>query len=247
MLQNHHCMALRSVRYDDRRAILSAWSAEAGRISLSVPDGSSREARRRRAVMMPFALFEGQADIRPDRDIHSMRDIRPMAILPAITSSPAKTAVAIFLADVLHHVLRETSPDPLLSSFIFDAARALDAASPRGTANFPVVFLYRLARFLGFSPDPGAWRPGAFFYMPAASFTLSPPLTAHGAPDSDVLVPAEAACIPMLERVTPAVAQRLRLPLEMRRRMLAHILRYYSLHHTPVDNLRSHQILSELF
>jgi len=242
MYQTLHCIALRRVRYADRRAIVSAWSAEGGRVAFSVPDGAGREAARRRALLMPLSLFEGVADVRPGRDVLMMRDLRPSAVAAGIAADPAKGLVAMFVAEVLDRVLRESAPDPALSDFIFGSVKCLDASRHRyAAANFPLVFLYHLGRYLGIAPDAGSWRRGRWFDMAAARFVDSPPLTA------DALTPDEAALIPVLDRLTSVTAARLPLPRQLRRRALAAILRYYSLHHTPMDALRSTDVVSDIF
>lgn len=71
-----HCIALRTVRHSDTKNIVSAWSRELGRVAFAFPAGSGREARRRRALTTPLALFEGQCELRPGREIHTIRDLR---------------------------------------------------------------------------------------------------------------------------------------------------------------------------
>ena len=70
MYESLHCLALRTVRHDDRTSILSAWTAECGRVGISMPAGTGREAQRRRALTMPLAIFEGVVVSRPLSLIH---------------------------------------------------------------------------------------------------------------------------------------------------------------------------------
>ena len=244
MYQQLHCIALRRVRYADGRSILSAWSAEGGRVSFAIADGAGREAARRRALLMPLSLFECVADVRPGRDVSVMLDLRPMTVTAGIAADPAKGLVAMFVAEALDRVLRESAPDTALSEFIFGSVRALDASAHRYTAaNFPLVFLYHLGRYLGIAPDAGAWRPGRWFDMAAARFTDSAPAGA-----AEHALPSDAAqFIALLDRLTVATAARLPLPRTARRRALDEILRYYSLHHTPMESLRSLSVVSEVF
>lgn len=247
-----HCISLRRVRYDDRRSILTAWSAEAGRVSLIIPDGAGREAARRRALTQPLALFEGQVDQRPGREILSMRDLRPSAIMAGLAADPAKTLVALFVAEVLERALRESAPDDILWRYLTAAITALDTMPPGpGVANFPPVFLYHLAACLGIAPDAGAWRPGLAFDLAAARFAYAPgPLAAtqgRTLAGGNILTPQQAAWIPRLARLTLRGARLLPIPRPLRREMLDIILRYYTLHHTPLDNLRSLPVLTQIF
>lgn len=241
MYTSIQCIVLRTVRYDDRRAIVSVWSRSHGRLSLMVPDGASREARRRRALMMPLGLFEGECDIRPGRDIHSVRDVRPLAVTPSICDDPVKSVVAIFLSEVLDRTLRDIEPDPHLSDFIFRSVEWLDKASGRGTANFPMLFLYRLGHFLGIEPDSGTWRKGCIFDLQGGVFRMSPPATGRW------LDATEARGLYMIQRLDFTNTERFSPLREFRRRALDRILEYYSLHHTPLTTLRSLPILQEMF
>lgn len=242
MYTTMHCVALRTVRYADRRAILTAWSAEAGRVAFAIPDGPGREAARRRALLMPLSLFEGEASVKPGREVHTIRDLRPSAVLHGLTDDPAKGLVAMFLAEVLEKVLREEQPDGLLSEFIFAAVRRLnDTTSACAVANFPIVFLYHLGHFLGIEPDAGDWLPGTSFDMAGATF--NPGLR----PSDTTLTPPEAAIIPRLAHLDFDSAERLHLPRALRRRILADLLRFYTLHHTPLDSLNSLSVVSEIF
>lgn len=241
-----HCISLRRVRYDDRRSILTAWSAEAGRVSLIVPDGAGREAARRRALTQPLALFEGQVDMRPGREILSMRDLRPSAIMAGLAADPAKTLVALFVAEVLERALRESAPDDTLWRYLTAAIAVLDRMPPGpGAANFPPIFLYHLAGCLGIAPDAGAWREGLAFDLAGARFAHAPGLP--GAAARDILTPEQAAWIPRLARLTLRGGRLLPLSRALRREMLDIILRYYTLHHTPLDNLRSLPVLTQIF
>ena len=94
-------IALRTVRYNDKNSILSAFTAERGRVSVLVSASGSKEARRRRALLMPLSVVDAEIDIRPGRDIFNLRDIRPLSSSLSIFSSHVKSAVAIFLADFL--------------------------------------------------------------------------------------------------------------------------------------------------
>ena len=230
------------MKYDDKRAILTAWSAEAGRVAIMIPDGGSREARRRRAMLMPMSLFEGEVDMRPGREILSMRVMRPSAVLPDLSMHPEKSVVAMFLAEVLERILREAAPDPVLTAYIFDAVAALDALPVgRAVANFTIIFLYRLGHFIGITPDVESWRPGYVFDMQAGHFRATPPVRGRWLP------PDEAEFLVTLARLDFANAQHVALPLELRRRALRAILDYYTIHHSSLVDLKSLPVVSEIF
>lgn len=241
MFETLHCIALRTIKYSDSRSILSAWSAERGYVSFAMPAGKGREAGRRRALTMPLAAFEGVCDIRNDRDVMFIRDLKPMHVGMAMISDPAKLAMALFLAEVFEKLLRNSQHDDTLSLMIFDTVDALNRTNARGVANFALWTLYRLTVPLGIEPDMSDWRPQALFDLEAARWRMSLP-TAGMSFGGD-----EAKAVRMLSRLNRDNIERLRMTREARRALLDGLLRYYDVHYCKVTPLHSLDVVSELF
>ncbi len=242
-----HCIALRTVRHSDSRAILTAWSAERGRIAVALPDGKGREAVRRRALTMPLAMFECIADLRPGKDILTVRDLRPSPGSPAAAApGPARTMLHLFLAEALDRLLRESAPQPLLADYLFDSLRRLGRmARPAALANFHIVFLFRLARFLGVAPDisvpAGSDASRLYFDLRDARFRAS--LPAHPL----FLAGDEAAAVALLGRLDFENLHLAHFTREERARILDGILDYYRLHLTAPGELRTADVLRQLY
>lgn len=241
MFETLHCIALRTIKYSDSRSILSAWSAERGFISFAMPAGKGREAGRRRALTMPLAAFEGVCDIRGDRDLVFIRDLKPMSVGMAMISDPVKLAMALFLAEAFEKILRNSTHDDALSLMIFDTVDALNAAGRRGVANFALWALYRLTVPLGIEPDMSDWQPQALFDLEAARWRMALPATNLTVTGDD------AKAVRLLSRLTRDNIERLRLTRSDRRAMLDGILRYYDLHYCRLTPLNSLDVVTELF
>lgn len=241
MFKSIRGVALRTVRYNDRNSILTAWTAELGRTALLMPDGAGRESRRRRALTMPLSLFEGQVDVRPGREIMTVRDMRPLAVTTALSAHPVKAALAMFLAEVLQAVLRDAGQaDPVLWRLIHDTVTALDRAPDRALANFHLWFLYRLGVVIGIEPDTSTFERGRVFDMADGIFRDSAP--GH----ADYVEAAEARIVVILGRLSERSLPLLRMSSERRSRALDGILRYYTLHHSPLNALHSLPVLRTL-
>lgn len=241
MYTSIHCIALRTVRHSDSKNILSVWSRELGRVSLIVPAGSGREARRRRALSTPLSTFEGECDVRPGRELLTVRDVRPMPGSLALSADPSKSFAAVFLAEALDLLLRRSERDDTLSDFLFGSlavfARLEGAAS---SANFHLVFLYRLAGPLGIAPDVAEWREGYVFDMRDGVFRPSAP--AH----ADYLLPTETSALVWLDRLNYRNMRVWRTGHGARNEILDRILRYYAIHLAPLTALKSLEVLRAL-
>ena len=231
-------IALRTIKHSDRNSILSLWTATHGRISVALPAGSGKNANRLRALTMPLSPVSAEIDLRPDRSIYTMRDLRPDFVISGISASPAKTVTALFLADFLELSLRDQQPDPLLWSYIIESVRLLDALPARQAANFHLMFLLRLTRFIGIEPDWG--ERGTIFDLSDGCFKNSMPL------HSRYLDEAATEALRSLARISPRNLHRYNFTRSQRRDILQQILLYYSLHHRPVLSLPSLDIISQM-
>jgi DNA repair protein RecO (recombination protein O) len=240
MLRQISIIPLRITPYNDRSSILAAYSLEMGRVSFLLPAGASREAQRRRALLRPLCPIQCVASSAPGRELMQMREPRPIFVAQHLMCNPLRASMALFLADVLGAVLRQSESEPLLFEFIVDAARRLnDPATP--VANFHLAFLMKLGQFVGICPDGGSWRPGYVFDMRDAVFRATPPLHA------DWLEPLEAQALERLSRIEWDTMHIYKYTRAQRARVLDLILEFYTLHHVNLRQLRSLPVLHDLF
>ncbi|MCM1504206.1 MAG: DNA repair protein RecO [Muribaculum sp.] len=240
MLTSTDCIALRTVKYNDRHNILTVYTRQRGRMSLLIGAGNSREANRRRAVTMPLSLINCIVDLRNDRDIPSIREIRVTRQLSGLHADPAKMAMGMFLSEILGIVLSEGDRDDILYTFLAESIAELSDIR-RGAANFHLAFLYRLGYFLGIQPDTSGYREGRVFDLVDAVFRDAPPL--HGR----YLEASEAKALVMLSRMTFDNMHLYRYNREQRHRIMSVILDYYSLHYASLSSLNSLEVLRRLF
>lgn len=163
-----HCVALRTVRYSDRHSILTAYSAEAGRVSLLVPAGAGRGATRCRALTMPMAMFECVVDMKPGRDIHPFKDLRAdPECLQGDYWHPLRSVLSFFLADFFYQTLKEPVPDRAAYELVRHTALLLWNAPERGLANLHLLALVSASRVFGVFPDVSTAAAGRFLDMAA--------------------------------------------------------------------------------
>ena len=239
-------VALRTVRHNDRTSILTAWSPSQGRLSLVMPAGNGVESRRRRAVTMPLGLFEGVISAARSGTLSRIRDVRtwgPDGYQPDVSSHPVRAAVAMFVAETLSVVTREGDADQLLWQIIIETASLVADAPPTALANVPIMFLLRILRPLGIEPDWHDYVRGKGFDAVDGVFRASAPahknwLSGNQARIGAILARAAEGYIhvglPRLDRST-------------RNAVLNELIDYFSLHHFPLNRLRSPAVLHALF
>lgn len=232
------CITLRSIKYNDTRAIVHCLSREAGRISIIVNDGKSPAARRRRALMQPGSSFSCLIDIRENRSLQSVRDLMPARIM--MLENPMATSIVLFICDFLSTILRDSQPDALLYDFVDDAIASI-TSSTRSIANAPIAFLFSLQQFMGIAPDTASFRPGYCFDFSAGQFRPTPPL------HSQWLDAQQSAILFSLSRINFRNMHLYRMTRADRNAILDLLIQYYSTHFGAIRNLQSLPVVRAVF
>lgn len=216
-----HCIALLKIRYSDSKSLLKVWSRENGLLTLMMPE-DGREGMRRRALTMPLSLFEGQCDIRPAKDIQSMRDLSPVIISGARSGYRPFSA---FIASVLTPVLAHAESDAGLDTFLRLVMAAYHRAPSGDAPKYLLYLLYGLTRHLGVEPDTSPATSGArYFDLREGVFRHTRPL------HDEFIAPDESRMVLMLDRMTVRNIGRLGLSEEMCRKIYGRIRDYYRIH-----------------
>ena len=108
-------------------------------------------------------------------------------------------------------------------------------------ANFHLVFMMRLTRFIGFYPNTEDYHDGDYFDLRASCFCRFAPL------HSDYLAPEDAMLIQPLMRMNYESMHLFHLSHQQRNRMTEIILRYYQLHVPSFGELQSLDVVRELW
>ncbi len=239
MFENLDCIALRTVRYSDTRNILTAYSRQRGRVTVSVPAGNGRGATRTRALTMPLSVFQCVADMRPDRDILQVRDMRGAPV--SFLEGPLRSTLALFIADLLASLLREPQQDETLYDFIVYMREQIAGASGTALANMHLCFMLRLQHFLGIEPDWSTYAPGSVFDLADGIFRTSAPMHGRWLPSAE----AEAAW--KLRRLTPRSAHLFSMSHNDRNLLLDRVMQYYQIHFPGLTPVASLDVLRAIF
>ena len=240
MLITSRAIILSIVRYSDDALIVDAFTEEQGRVGFLVKISRSARAAVRHTLFQPLAVLELTWDNRSNSVLvrpKAARSALPFATLPY---DPYKSAMALFIAEFLHHALRSEPASTHLYNYIEQSINWLDTCT-RNFSNFHLVFLVRLTYFLGITPNVDYPERYKYFDLRAGSFVETCPT------HPDYLADPEAQFIPMLLRMRYETMHIFHFNGDERTRLLRHINTYYRLHLEGMPELKSLAVLSEVF
>ena len=216
-------IVLHTLKYNDSTWIVDIYTNDAGRIPFWIPIPKSKKARVKSLLFQPLALLEIDFEHRPKANLQKIKDAKNIYPFNTIPYHPIKSCIGLFLADFLHHALRDELTNPPLFGYIHNSIEWFDSCENEFT-NFHLVFLARLSRFLGFFPQVDNYHPGYYFDLLHSEFTPQSPT--HSA----YINPEEAKHIPLLLRMNYETMRYFKFTGQQRSRYLEIINPYYRLH-----------------
>ena len=231
---------LNNLKHNDRHNIVTLFTRTRGRITFLSPNGKGRSAKMRNARLMPMSLIESDVNFRENQDLHFLGAVTPIEIWHEVYFNPVKSAIVYFISDFLNRYFRDSQPDETAWKFILASIRILDE-STEGMANFHIWFLIKFLNIAGITPDFSNYQQGDVFDMRAGLPVL--PTQLH----SDIIGIDQTAKIPILLRISSKNYHKFKFTSSQRREILNNILKYYSIHFPGVGNLKSFEILMEIF
>ena len=269
-------IVLRTVRYGDTSLIVDLFTESHGRMSFMASTSRAKRSVRSVSFWQPLSMVEFSAELLPNGGkLPRPSDVRTYYNYIDLPFSPIKSTLALFLAEFLSAALREEKENTPLYRYIESSLQWLDLAdSPASIANFHLAFLMHLSRFIGIypnldvsgdlNPDPplsavnsplstvhcqlstfnfqlSTLNSQLYFDLLAGTYCDRQPSHAH------FLRNEEARVLPVLFRMNYPTMHLFRLSRRERQRILHVLNEYYRLHVPGFPELKSLEILQELF
>lgn len=232
-------IVLRTVKYGDNKLIADLLTREGGRVSVAVKTGSSAKNRTKRQLFQPLTILDTEISQTPRQQIAQLREAHIGEVYTTIPYDGVKMSIAFFTAEFLSLATRDLHTDPYLYDFLEQSFLWLDA-SERGTANFHLMLMMHLTRFLGFQPDTESFCKDSFFDLREGRFCTTAPV------HPDFLNKEEAQQMLMLLRMSAHNVHLFHLSRDERNRITDFILRFYNIHIPSFHELKSLAVLREL-
>ncbi|EFZ38240.1 DNA repair protein RecO [Hoylesella oralis ATCC 33269] len=240
MLIKTKAIVFHSLKFGDAQLIVDLFTEACGRVSFIQQISKNPKAKIKKQFFQSLTILEIEFDFRQNAKLQRLKNARIETPFSNIPFDPYKLTILLFLADFLYYSTRSEQQNEPLFRYIEASIKWLDA-SQGNIANFHLVFMMRLSKFIGFFPNLDNHDHNIYFDLRNACFTASAPL------HPDFLHPEEAARIHTLTRMNYESMHLFKMTREQRNRCAEIILSYYRFHIPNFPELKSFHILKELF
>ena len=240
MLTKTQAIVLHSLKYGETRLIVDMFTRSHGRLSFIVSIPKSAKSKVKKQLFQPLTVLEIECDVRPKVQLQKLKDVRFASPFVSIPFEPEKLSISLFIAEFLYYALRSEQQNASLFDYVINSIQWLDGQNG-SFANFHLVFLMRLSRFLGFYPNLDDYASGDYFDLRESVFCSVPPT------HRDFLRSDEAEKLQLIMRMDFPTMHLFRMSHQERNRLLEVALTYYRLHLTDFPELKSVTVLHELY
>ncbi len=238
MLAKTRALILGSVKYGDNSLIVKAYTQETGIKSFIVGSIHSKKGVLKPAMVQALSQLDLVYYAKGKGELKRIKEASMTHHYSELWFDPVKSSLAMFLAEILAHVLKEEETNPGLFDFISEAFIELDTLN-EGIGNFHLFFLLRLTGFLGFAPQmPLSGQ--EYFDLQSGVYSSSNLEHYH------YLNKDETKLWLQMQEAEKANSLKMGLTKAGRSRLLEFMLSYYRLHITDFGQLRSLQVLKTL-
>lgn len=216
------------------------YTEQFGRVSYMIARSRGKRSTVSPSLFMPLSVVEMEVEHKNNRDIHRIKEAKACFSVMELSCNPVKNVIALFLAEVLFRVIKETEPDAALFEFLYQSVYLLELTD-KGVANFHLVFLLRLLHHLGIFPNTDSYSPGKYFDMLNAVFTDSIPMHKY------FLSAEESQAFVGLLRISFENMHAYAFTRTERVNIVMRIIEYYRLHLPEFPEIRSIAVMQSLF
>ncbi len=239
MLSKTKAVVLHSTKYSDNSTIVTMYTEMYGRTSFMVRGINNKRSPTKAAFFQPLSIVDLDLFFHPSKEIHSIKDIRIELPLTGIPFDPVKNAIALFISELLFRSIKHSTPDESLFLFLCQSIEVLDCTHDV-PANFHLIFMLRLTRFLGFEPQLNVDN-GKYFDLINGEFLASKPLHAH------YIANEQGINLCKVAEIDYFTMDALTLSRVQRTEVLKTLIEYYRLHISGFHGLNSLDVLQRIF
>jgi DNA repair protein RecO (recombination protein O) len=216
MLYKTQGVVFRFVRFRETSIIASVFTEHFGLQSYII--NSVRSAKGKMALFQPLTLLDMVVYHRENARINRIKEVRCLHPYETLHTDIRKSAIALFLIEVLNKTVKEESQSREMFGFISSALIQLDTLT-HGYENFHLYFLIQLSHMLGFGLTDAQHATSCF----------------HGDDES----------LKLLDKMLAGNWQAT-MKVQQRRTLLNGLLQFYKSHMDTLGELKSIEVLQDV-
>ena len=176
MIQKSKSIALHTVRYGENSLVAYLYTQEFGRVSLMVNSAYGKGKAAKKAIyFQPLNIIDVVFYPSRNQGLGRLKEVSVSKANSFLHANIVKSAIAVFLGEIVYRTVKEEESNLALFQFLELSVLMLDVMD-KGVANFHLLFLVKLSKYLGFYPSGEYSVATPFFDCKSGQFVKFEPL-----------------------------------------------------------------------
>lgn len=152
MLIKTKAIVISSLKYQEKSLIVKCLTLSDGLKSYFIPNAfAAKKSNQKIAYFQPLSILEIEASHKNKGTLEHFKEIKLAHAYQTISTDIVKSTIVIFLSEIIHLSIHEEEQNENLFHFLESALLWLDAHDEM--ANFHLILMLEMTKFLGFYPD----------------------------------------------------------------------------------------------
>ncbi|WP_350293224.1 DNA repair protein RecO [uncultured Croceitalea sp.] len=231
-------IVLSSLKYGDTSLIVKAFTQTDGLKSYLLKGVlASKKGKLKAAYFLPLTQLELTATHKNKGTLETIREVKVLNPYKSLHTDIVKNSLVLFLAEMLGNSIQEEQQDASLYNYLEYSMQWLD--SNETIANFHLLFLLNLTKFLGFYPEESEGI-NSYFDLQEGQFVASPTL-------NPLIENENAASFKRLLGINFDALKGIKIAKGIRESLLKSVILYFELHLHGFRKPKSLAVLNAVF
>ncbi|MAW21394.1 MAG: DNA repair protein RecO [Flavobacteriales bacterium] len=233
MKYKSRAIALTYIKQGDSSIIAKLFTEKKGLQTFIIKGVRSKKSKNNITFFEPLKQLSINGLYKPKNSLQYLDDIRLENSFGALRKNMFNVFISVFIAEVSSKVLQENDKNPALFIFLWETAQALSLEN-KSNSNYVLTFMLNLSRYLGFYPSISEIKK-SFFDLERGIF-------------SDQLKSLDICMNKKNTLYLKALIKNepINIPQKDKSILLQKLIRYYTLHHYNIENIKSHLVIESL-
>lgn len=240
MISTTKAIVLKSVKYSESSVIVKMYTELFGLKSFIIRGVRKKHAKISANLLQPLSLVEVVFVNKEKDQLFIPKELSSWYQFSGIPFDVVKSSQAIFINELVYRSVREEETNRDFFYFLAQSIISIDQAKT-AQGNIHIAFALQLTKYLGFYPLGNFSPQTPYFLLKEGIFSKFKPA------DDFFLDQQQAELFYQLLTTSLEDAGAIRLSSDLRKKLLEKIIVYYQLHHIGFGEIKSLDVLAQLF
>ncbi len=240
MLQTTQGIVIHHIKYSETSVIAKIFTEKFGLQSYILKGVRKRKSKIKTNLLQSLSLVELSVYQKENRNINNIREIKSLYNFSKIPFDIVRSSIVLFIAEVLYKSIREEERNTQLFEFLINSIKFLDISEEKVT-NFHLVFLLHFSKYIGFFPRTNYNSQNIYFDLFAGHYKNQKP------DHNNFIEPPLSLIFNSLLTLQYENLNKIELNNKGRNELLEKILIFYSFHLDSFKEIKSLEVLRQVF